>query len=208
MIRFKKTTNETGSYTMELTLGQAAKQVGCGKATISRALKSGDLSGQHMPDGSYKINPAELMRWNGERSQRNTRDQIGTPASTPAETIPLMVEVAELRVKLAAAELRERETRETLSETVEDLRRRLDASETERRDDKKAFLLLTAPPPVAPDAAEVEVSPGEFQRYTGNETFTPKPPPNPPRSEIATEGDRKPAERGSWFSRLLGRQTA
>jgi hypothetical protein len=47
---------------MPYTLGQAAKAAGTSKPTLSRAIKSGRLSAQRQPDGSFLIDPAELHR--------------------------------------------------------------------------------------------------------------------------------------------------
>ena len=47
---------------MYLTLGQAAKQSGIGKATLSRYIKQGKLSAQKQEDGSYRIDASELDR--------------------------------------------------------------------------------------------------------------------------------------------------
>jgi excisionase family DNA binding protein len=45
-----------------LSLGQAAKIAGVGKTTLTRAIKGGRLSAERLPDGSYRIDPAELAR--------------------------------------------------------------------------------------------------------------------------------------------------
>ena len=129
-----------------LTLGQAAKQVACSKATVSKALKSGDLSGNRQADGSFRIEPSELIRWDGERSVRNAGSRSQTPVSPPENgraSLDLHVEIARLQERLAAAEAdrdRERAERARDSETIEDLRSRLDASETERQADKERLL--------------------------------------------------------------------
>lgn len=47
---------------MKYTAGQAAKAVGVSTATITRALKSGKISGQKSEDGSWIIDPSELHR--------------------------------------------------------------------------------------------------------------------------------------------------
>lgn len=44
------------------TLGEAAKATGKSKATISKALKSGKISGSKGDDGAYRIDAAELHR--------------------------------------------------------------------------------------------------------------------------------------------------
>jgi len=47
---------------MKFTIGQAAKETGKSKSTISKALKNGLLSGEKNPSGSYEIDAAELFR--------------------------------------------------------------------------------------------------------------------------------------------------
>ena len=44
------------------TLGEAAKEVGKSKTTLTRAISSGRMSGKRLDDGSYEIDPAELFR--------------------------------------------------------------------------------------------------------------------------------------------------
>ena len=46
-----------------VTLGNAAKQLGLSKPTISKAISRGHLSATRREDGSFAIDPAELMRW-------------------------------------------------------------------------------------------------------------------------------------------------
>jgi excisionase family DNA binding protein len=45
-----------------LTLGQAAKETGLSKPTISKAIKTGRLSAVKAENGEYQIDPAELFR--------------------------------------------------------------------------------------------------------------------------------------------------
>jgi hypothetical protein len=47
---------------MYLSLGQAAKEAGVAKSTISKALSSGKLSYSEKSTAGYKIDPAELFR--------------------------------------------------------------------------------------------------------------------------------------------------
>lgn len=125
-----------------LTLGQAAKQVACSKATVSKALKVGGLSGDRQADGSFRIDPAELMRWDSERSARGIGASTRTPPATGVNSDgDPRIEVARLQERLAAAEAE----RERDRGTIEDLRERLDASEAERRADKERFLPAPRP---------------------------------------------------------------
>ena len=47
---------------MYLSLGQAAREAGVAKSTISKALSSGKLSYREKNSDGYKIDPAELFR--------------------------------------------------------------------------------------------------------------------------------------------------
>ena len=122
------------------TLGQAAKEVGCSKATISRAIKNGKLSADRRDDNTYAINPAELQRWVAGNSHRNSKmKQIATPvetAETPPQNNGLQAEVEGLRAQV-----------ELLVSERDDLRGRLDAESEERR---KLTMMLTDQRPEKP----------------------------------------------------------
>jgi predicted site-specific integrase-resolvase len=47
---------------MILSMGQAAKAAGITKATLARYIKSGKVSAEKQPDGSYHIDASELDR--------------------------------------------------------------------------------------------------------------------------------------------------
>lgn len=53
---------EIPSYAMKYTAGQAAKAAGVSKATITRALQGGKISGSKDDNGAWSIDPAELHR--------------------------------------------------------------------------------------------------------------------------------------------------
>lgn len=85
----------------KLTLGDAAKRSGMSKATISKALKSGRISGEKLPvaNGRYefRIDPSELDRVFPHKQQhQHTNEQIETTRNT--------TETAVLEAKLHAAE--------------------------------------------------------------------------------------------------------
>ena len=114
---------------MRLSASQAAQAVGKSVPTITRAIKSGKLSADRLPQGGYSIDPAELHRvWKPVTS--NSDDSGHTLGN---ETAALVAEVQTLRAKITDIEAERVRERNQLSETVEDLRRRLDAESTERR---------------------------------------------------------------------------
>jgi hypothetical protein len=124
---------------MKFSLGQAAKETGLDKSTISRAIKSGRLSAQRKDGGAYEIDPAELFRVFSPASKAQPSSSLSTDASTD-----VLLENRELRIKLEAAEARIRDK----DEEVYDLRRRLDLEGEERR--KLTMMLLAYRPSEQP----------------------------------------------------------
>lgn len=71
---------------MKYTAGQAAKATGVSKATITRALKSGKISGVKDENGAWSIDPSELHRVfhpvAHEPPETHTLKQPATPEKT------------------------------------------------------------------------------------------------------------------------------
>jgi len=109
-----------------LSLNEAAKASGKGKATLHRAIKDGRLSAKRLDNGEYVIEPAELFR-------AFPVEQHGTPSGTPNGTVRNTDGTAQLIAAL------ERE-RESMAETIRDLRQRLDDEVAER---KRMTLMLS-----------------------------------------------------------------
>lgn len=115
---------------MAYTLGQAAQATGKSKTTIKRALEKGRISGRKSDSGEWQIEPVELHRVYPMQEQ-------GTVSRHTLEITP---ENRGLQAKFEAVaqenavlkEQHERERRQ-LQDTLNDLRRRLDQSEEERR---------------------------------------------------------------------------
>jgi excisionase family DNA binding protein len=87
---------------MQLTLGQASKQVGVSKPTLSKAISTGKLSATRREDGSWAIDPAELCRYveaNGHRfhSATGNGSRLETPPDTAATTAATDAQVEALR---------------------------------------------------------------------------------------------------------------
>lgn len=131
-----------GMAHMPQTLGQAAKAVGKNRTTILRALKAGKLSATHdEATGSWMIEPAELHR-------------LYPPADAHASPQPGGAHLRSMGASGAIRELHARlEDKDavigSLERTVDDLRRRLDASEEERR----RLTLMLADQRAKPDPA-------------------------------------------------------
>ena len=89
---------------MYLSLGQAAKECGKSKATISKALKSGKLSFHKKTSAGYEIDPAELFRvFPKETPQPLSANDQQPPQSTP-DTNALEREIELLREMLAKSD--------------------------------------------------------------------------------------------------------
>lgn len=123
------------------TLGEAAKHVGKSKATLSNAIKTGRLSVYEKTESGYRIDAAELYRvFPPNRSLNGETEQSRTPETKHPNTeqpLGLLIEVAELRVKLESAAQRITDK----ERVIEDLRRRLDLEGEERR--RMSSMLLT-----------------------------------------------------------------
>lgn len=103
---------------MYFTLGKASEATGMSKATISRALKSGKISGVKGEDGSYSIDPAELHRVFPAVSRNSDVQQVMEQSAKPEMLGGTVVLHRELEV------LREERSRERaqLERQIEDLR--------------------------------------------------------------------------------------
>lgn len=197
---------------MKFTLSQAAKEAGVSKGTLSRALNSGKVSAERREDGSYQIDASELFRV-FQRTPRETRagtnpQPPGPPANPSADGAAAATETAVLRTKLEAAEARiadmERERQKT-DATVEDLRRRLDNADEERR----ALQRQLAPPaaPERPQEAETVVADLRKRLEETEALITVLTAPEKPQS--GRDGTPRGVEpsKGPWglLARLWGR---
>lgn len=106
---------------MYLSLVQAAKESGKSKSVIHNALKNGRLSGTKNDKGNWQIDPAELFRVFPKGVPKRSGGKKRT-VQNPTEHALLEQEVEHLRERLADKDMQ-----------VADLRRRLDASEDDRR---------------------------------------------------------------------------
>ncbi len=145
---------------MEYTLAAAAEVSGVAKTTLFRAIKSGRLSARRLDDKTYRIDASELARVYppvptqrpdatlGNVPQREKRPKNAGTAQASE------VELAVLRTKLEAAEDQLGRERET----VDDLRRRLDQEQEERRSLQRQLAppIQPAPQPAPESSAMVE----------------------------------------------------
>lgn len=98
---------------MKYTAGQAAKAAGVATATITRAIKSGKISGQKDASGAWEIDASELHRVFPIVALKDT-----TSSNTQGKAIPH--ETPEIPQKYSALEREVQVLRETLADTRED----------------------------------------------------------------------------------------
>jgi excisionase family DNA binding protein len=135
---------------MEYSLTEAAHATGLSRPTIFRAIKNGKLSARRLDDKSYRIDASELVRVYPFVSQKqNDAPPRNDTRRAEMHVMPgvLETEVALLRLKVQMledqmAQERERRVQElnaqdrgraTFRETVDDLRKRLDEEQPDRR---------------------------------------------------------------------------
>ena len=124
-----------------LTFGEAERRFRIAKATLSRDRSKGRFSAERQEDGSYRVAVSELIRVYGDRLKPGTAatdddnrdvEQSSTPLATPATGI-LQARLDGLRGEF-----------EQVRSERDDLRRRLDSADGERREkDRLLTALLT-----------------------------------------------------------------
>lgn len=130
---------------MKYSLSDAAKATGKNKTTIQRAIKNGKISATKGDSGAYAIDPAELHRvFPPATSQRDASRGKSNATQRPVGVFETnaLERIAELERELAVAQSRTvslEEQRQQMTDTIEDLRGRLDRSED------RATTLLAAP---------------------------------------------------------------
>lgn len=126
--------------TQFFTFGQAEKEFGIAKATLSRDRKNGKLSAEKQLDGSYRIAMSELIRAYGDRLKPRTvatvddnssMERSSTPTTTPESAI-LQAQLAGVRGELEQVKNERDHLRGTLAGEIEE-RRKLTALLTDQR---------------------------------------------------------------------------
>jgi excisionase family DNA binding protein len=126
---------------MTYSLKQAAEATGKSKPTILRAIQSGKISAtRDQLTQAWIIEPSEVHRVYPPVSNDDTQQGTLVDHEIPYETALLRREVAIRDEKLNALQQERNREREEARETIDDLRRRLDAEAEERR---KLTALLT-----------------------------------------------------------------
>lgn len=120
-----------------LTLGEAEREVGVTKSTISRAIKDGRLSANRNEHGHFQIDPAELFRVyepiernTSDDDSRNTTQQAATPLEEGIEgdLVPWLLKKVD-------------DTEEELADVTE----RLEQKEAAYRELRQAYNALPSP---------------------------------------------------------------
>lgn len=127
----------------QLTLSQAAKLTGKSKSTMNRAIKCGRLSASRNDDGTFSIDPSELLRAFPSDAPRNGAERSAGPFLVPLDPLAERSEINALRDDLANAE-----QRAAVAQALADERARaLDAAERNLADLRRLL-----PAPSAPSA--------------------------------------------------------
>lgn len=116
-----------GVTRMFYTVGTAARATGKSKPTITRAIKSGQISAIREADGSYRIDPAELHRVFQPVTHDGNANGDKTHGKTPSNNEMLQGTTEVLR-----------ELVRQIEGERDDLRRRLDNSEAAREREAEA----------------------------------------------------------------------
>ena len=114
---------------MQVTLGQAAKQLEIGKATLSSYIKQGKLSAAKQEDGSYRIDVAELDRVRGimRPHVEQVLEQIDTPleARVLQREVELLRETLEQKNKMLLDMMSERDRWSRMAESLQEEKQKL-----------------------------------------------------------------------------------
>lgn len=90
----------------ELTLSEAVQMIGKSKSTLSRAIKSGRLSATRNADGTFSIDPAELLRAFPRATPQYEPKRVSEPLHATSVAKTEQTEISALRDNLAKAEQR------------------------------------------------------------------------------------------------------
>lgn len=120
---------------MKYSLSDAAKAAGKNKTTIQRAIKNGRISAIKNDLGAYEIDPAELHRvFPPATAQRDAPHRRSNGAQQPVDAPRNGVadRIVALEKELAVAQARNvglEEQRQQMTDTIDDLRARLNRAE-------------------------------------------------------------------------------
>lgn len=130
------------TMSMLLSPAQAALATGVSRWTVVRAINAGDLRATRDNRNAWRIKPEELEAWRSAQSAQGAHSEHEQPpallvaqvdAAAREEAAEFRAEVRVLHAKLAMLEDQLARERAVSSETISDLRKRLDQEQEERR---------------------------------------------------------------------------
>lgn len=125
---------------VNLSIREAVKHFDVSRPTLTKALKSGKLSGVQDGQGQWQIDPAELARVYQRRKEDAGKPVNGEQGNLSIVNTPLATEVEDLKERLAQAE-----QRVAIAEALAEERKRI-LDET--------LKLIPPPTPITPLAPE------------------------------------------------------
>ena len=127
---------------IKLTLGQAAKEAGISKPSLSAAIKKGRVSAEKNESGVYQIDPAELFRVYPPPSQTNGLDRRKSlPGTNPLSGHSKLPEGAMLDLLLAERDKLIEEKDKAISRLVQE-KEEIRADLEEQREQARRITLL------------------------------------------------------------------
>lgn len=153
---------------MKYTLGQASKETGVSKPTLSRAVKKGDLSADGGGGKPYRIDSSELGRWLAAYRERNPAMlSPATPSEmpeTPNGNSDLLTEVNALREQVERESIERERERGQLEAHITDLRGRVERAE---RKEDQLMAQLTDQRATEKEPVELPKNRSFFSRFLG-----------------------------------------
>ena len=113
------------------TLGEAAREIGKSKTTLTRAIHSGRMSANRLEDGSYQIDPAELFRVYDRVIHETGVQPSNGESCDPSAAATDDATVALLREQIELLERTHKREREGLQERIDELQKDRDAWQTQ-----------------------------------------------------------------------------
>jgi excisionase family DNA binding protein len=109
------------------SMGEAARRLGLSKPTVSSKIKKGLISATQLDDGSYRIEGAELARFE-QSYQKPARGKKRGEAPSAKRVTPSPAHLAEVELTAARVRISELEAdRDRLRSDLEKAQQRLDA---------------------------------------------------------------------------------
>lgn len=128
---------------MKLTLGQASKEVGISKPSLSIAIKKGRLSAHKNESGVYEIDPAELFRVYPKKTNTNSKTNPTTSHHTnPTKTNTNSGDEGVLALLLEEREKLIAEKEKTIKRLEEEKEKVRDDLDDQKEQTKRITMLL------------------------------------------------------------------